>query len=46
MLNFQREKPRIDAGDGQRDDVNARCLQDISKTDISKIEYCSQIKLR
>ena len=26
----------IDAGDGQRDDVNTRCLQDISKIDISK----------
>jgi len=29
----------IDAGDGQRDDVNTRCLQDISKIESPRIEY-------
>jgi hypothetical protein len=29
----------IDAGDGQRDDGNTRCLQDISKIESPKIEY-------
>src|ERR1700693_3284191 len=35
----------IDAGDGQGDDVNTRCLQDISKIESPKIEYCSQSRV-
>jgi peptidoglycan/LPS O-acetylase OafA/YrhL len=35
----------IDAGDGLRDDVNAGCLQDVSKIEHSKIEYCSQSRV-
>ena len=35
----------IDAGDGQRDDVNTRWLQDISKIESPKIEYRSQSRV-
>ena len=35
----------IDVGDGQRDDVNTRCLQGISKFNLQKLNIETRIEL-
>jgi hypothetical protein len=42
MINFNNPARKASAlmpGDGQRDDVNSRCLQGISKIESPRIEY-------